>query len=366
MARHVDAHIRGALVRGGSEDLLEEAVQDREDFDVTVVVDRLDPVRLQVEGINHVDVVEVGGGRLVGDVHRVIQRNVPDREGLPLRVPRLDPALVVVVQLRQAGRHLAGARAGSRHNDEVAAGLHVLVGAVALVRDDALDVRGVAGDREVAVDADAELLEALLHLGGRLVVVRPLRDDDGTDVQATLTEFVDLTQNLVVVGGSHVGADLAAREVLGVNSDDDLDLVRQFAQHTHLVIGRETGQNARGVHVIDQLATELQIQLAAEFASSLGNVSRLHLNVLITIKTDAVHASSEVAEMLGAVRAGRSGAVTLSGFHCRHAWAARYGWDARKGSDLTRCVAASPSASARCGWRAGACAGPRSRGFRRS
>ena len=296
VARHVDAHIRGALVRGRSEDLLEEAVQDREDFDVAVVVDRLDPVRLQVEGINHVDVIEVGGGRLVGNVHRVIERNIPDREGLPLRVPRLDPALVVVVQLRQAGRHLAGARAGSRHDHEVAASLHVLVGAVSLVRDDALDVRGVAGDREVAVDADAELLEALLHLGGCLVVVRPLRDDDGTDVQATLTELIDLAQNLVVVGGSHVGADLAAREVLGVNGDDDLDLVSQFAQHTNLVVGRKTGQNTRRVHVVDQLAAELQIQLSAEFASSLGDVSRLHLDVLITIKTDAVHASSEVAD----------------------------------------------------------------------
>ena len=133
MARHVDAHVRGALVGRGAEDLLEQAVQDGEDFHVAVVVDRLDPVRLQVEGIDHVDVVEVGSGRLVGDVHRVIQRNVPDREGLPLRVPRLDPALVVVVQLRQAGRHLARTRAGSRHDDEVAAGLHVLVGAVALV-----------------------------------------------------------------------------------------------------------------------------------------------------------------------------------------------------------------------------------------
>ncbi len=104
---------------------------------------------------------------------------------------------------------------------------------VALVRDDALDVRGVAGDREVAVDADAELLEALLHLGGCLVVVRPLRDDDGTDVQAALAELVDLAQNLVIIGGAHVGADLAAREILGVDGDDDLHLIGQLAQHTY-------------------------------------------------------------------------------------------------------------------------------------
>ena len=149
----------------------------------------------------------------------------------------------------------------------------------------------------MAVDADAELLEALLHLGGRLVVVRPLRDDDRTDVQATLAELVDLAQNLVIIGGAHVGADLAAREILGVDGDDDLHLIGQLTQHTYLVVGREAGQDARGMHVVDQLAAELQIQLAAELASSLRNVSRLHLDVLITVKTDAVHASSEVAEI---------------------------------------------------------------------
>ena len=210
----------------------------------------------------------------------------------------------------------------------------------------------------MTVDADAELLKALLDLGSRLVVVRPLGDDNRADEQATLAELVDLTQNLVVVGGSHVGADLAAREILGVDGYDDLDFVGQFAQHTHLVVGRETGQNTRGMHVVDQLAAELQIQLAAEFTASLGNVPRLHLDVLITVKTDAVHASSEVAEIKEAVRAGRSGAVTLSGFHCRHAGPAGDDRRAQKEADLTRCVVAWPSVSAHYGWRAGACAGP--------
>ena len=218
----------------------------------------------------------------------------------------------------------------------------------------------------MAVDADAELLEAFLDLGGRLVVVRPLGDDDGSDVQAALTELVDLAQDLVVVCGAHVGAHLAAREVLGVDGDDDLDLVGQFAQHTHLVVGGKSGQDTRGVHVVDQLAAKLEVELAAEFAASLGDVSRLHLDVLITVKTDAVHASSEVAEIEEAVRAGRAGAVAPSGFHCKGGGVPLYGWHARKGSDLTRCGAASPNASARCGWRAGACAGPRSRGFPQS
>ena len=147
----------------------------------------------------------------------------------------------------------------------------------------------------MTVDADAKLLEALLDLGGRLVVVCPLSDDDGADVQAALPELVNLTQDLVVVGGAHVGAHLAPSKILGVDGDDDLDLVGQLAQHAHLVVGGETGQDARGVHVVNQLAAELQVELPAELTAPLGDMARLHLDVTITIKTDAVHASSEFA-----------------------------------------------------------------------
>ena len=131
-------------------------------------------------------------------------------------------------------------------------------------------------------------------------------------------QLVDLTQHLIVVGGTHVSADLAAGKILGVHRDNDFNLVGQFSQHPHLVVGRETGQDTRSVHVVDQFSAELQIQLSAELAATAGNVSRLHLDVTITVKTDAVHASSEVANMRRAAHRGRSGAFAPSEFHCRY------------------------------------------------
>ena len=62
---------------------------------------------LQVEVVNHVDVIQVNSGRFVGDVHGVVQRKIPDREGLKLRVSRGHSALVIVVELREAGCELA-------------------------------------------------------------------------------------------------------------------------------------------------------------------------------------------------------------------------------------------------------------------
>ena len=134
-----------------------------------------------MERVDDVRVVEVGGRGLIGDVHGVRQRQVPHGESLELGVARLDAALVLVVDLRQAGRELAGAGAGGRHHDERAGGLDVLVLAVALVGDDEVDVVGVALDGVVQLAGDAEVGQAVAErVGGALA--RVLRYDDGRDL----------------------------------------------------------------------------------------------------------------------------------------------------------------------------------------
>ena len=291
VAGHIDAHLRGGAVGRGAQDLLEQALQDGEDLDVPVVVDGLDPVGRQVEGVDHVDVVEVGRGGLVGDVDRVVQGQVPDREGLELGVAGGDPADVVVVHLRQAGRHLAAARPRGGDDDEVAGGPDVLVAPVALRRDDAGDVAGVAGDRVVAVDRDAQLLQLALEVPGLGVVLGPLGDDDASHQQAVGAEGVDVPQNLVLVAGAEVSANLIAGEIPGVDGDDDLDLVGELGEHDDLVVRGEAGQHARGVHVVDELAPELEVEPASELGAALRDALGLHMQVLVPVEAYA-HAHS--------------------------------------------------------------------------
>ena len=145
-----------------------------------------------MEGVDHVDVVEVSGCCLVGDVDRVVQRQVPDRERLPLRVAGANATLVVVVELGQAGCHLAGARAGGGDDDQVVGGLDVFICAVAFVRDDARNVVRVAGDREVAVNGNTEALKLLLHGLRFAIIVSPLSNNNRADVQSVVAEFVDV------------------------------------------------------------------------------------------------------------------------------------------------------------------------------
>ena len=55
------------------------------------------PFITAVLGVNHIDIVEVGGGGLICDIHRVAQRQTPHRECLELGVTGLDTTLVLII-----------------------------------------------------------------------------------------------------------------------------------------------------------------------------------------------------------------------------------------------------------------------------
>ena len=99
-AHHVHAHVRRGLVGNGAGQALKQGLQKREGLDVAVVVHRGFAVCGEVEVVDDVGVVEVHRGCLVGQVHRVVERQVPDGEGLKLGVARLHAAQILVVDLR--------------------------------------------------------------------------------------------------------------------------------------------------------------------------------------------------------------------------------------------------------------------------
>ena len=77
--------------------------------------------------VDNVDIVEVGGCRLICEVDGVLQGQVPYGKRLELCVSRLDAAQVVVIELGEAGRHLPASGAGRGYNDERALGLDIFI-----------------------------------------------------------------------------------------------------------------------------------------------------------------------------------------------------------------------------------------------
>ena len=292
VARHIDAHVRRRLVGGVPHQFFEQCVEHGEDLDVAVVVDRDLAVCAQMVGVDHIDVVEVGGRRLVGDVDGMVERQVPDRECLVLCISRLDAALVVVVELRQACRHLAAAGTGGGDDDKLLCRLDIFVLAVAFVADDVGDVVGIAFDVVVAVDFEPQFFEPVFESDSFDILFVELRKHDAADIKPLVAEDVDQSEHVLVVGDPEVGAQLVGGDVVAVDDDDDLRLVFELLQHDDLVVGRKAGQHARGVKVVEQLAAEFEVEFAAEFFDALVDAFRLHCQILFAVKTYFVHKTS--------------------------------------------------------------------------
>ena len=284
VAGHVDAHVGGGAVGALAGDQVEHGVQHREDLDVAVVVDRRLPVGLQMEGVDHVDIVQVGGGGLIGQVHRVLQGQVPDGEGLKLGVAGLYAALVFMVQLGQADRHFSAAGAGCSDHHQGPLGLDVVVFAVALIADDPRHIAGITGDLVVAEGADAQAVELFLK-GFHLRLGGVHGHADAAHKQPHALEGVDQAQHVHVVSDAVVAADLVVDDVLCADDHDDLGLILQLQQHLELGVGLETGQHAGSMVIVEQFAAEFHIQLVVELGDPVPDMRRLHGKVLVVVKS---------------------------------------------------------------------------------
>ena len=236
-----------------------------------------------MEGIDHVDVVQVCCRRLVSDIDGMAQGQVPDGEGLELGVSGLDAPLVLMIELGQAGGHLAAAGTGGRDDDQVAAGLYIVIASKSLVAEDVADILRVAVNDIVQIGTDAQGTQLLAEFIGR-ALARILGDHDAGDEKASGLQGVLEAQDIYVIGDAQVAADLVLFNGRSVNDDHDLGLILELLQHLQLVVRRESGQDTGGVIIIEQLTSEFQVQLA-ELGHPLLNVLGLKAEIFVGIKS---------------------------------------------------------------------------------
>lgn len=82
---------------GFSVNLFKNRVQNRKYFYVTVVVDGRLTVGFQMERVDHVDVVQICGCRLICEVDRMLQRQIPDRKCLEFGISCMDSAFMFMI-----------------------------------------------------------------------------------------------------------------------------------------------------------------------------------------------------------------------------------------------------------------------------
>ena len=288
VAHHVDAHIRGRLVGAAAQNLFKDGHQHRESLHIPVVVHSGDSVGIQVEGVYHVHIVQVRGSRLIGKIHRMIQWDVPDGEGLKLRIACVIAPLVLMVQLAQAGGQLAAAGAGSGHHHERPGGFDVLVPAKALIADNPASVGGVAGDAVVMVHPNSQRLQSRLEGPGNGLPVKPGQYHAG-NIEPEAPEHVNQPDHVPVVGNSQIPPDFVLFYVVGIDDNHHLHLILQLQQHPEFAVRLEARQHPGRVVVIIELAAEFQIQLSSKSGNPLPDVFRLHLQVMVIVKSLTNH-----------------------------------------------------------------------------
>ena len=152
------------------------------------------------------------------------------------------------------------------------------------------------------VAGDPQVLETAAEgVGGALAGV--LGEHDRAHEEAVGAEDVGQAQDVLVVGDAQVAAGAALLDVAGVDGDDDLHVIRQALEHAELGVRLEPGQHAARVVVVEQLAPELQVQLAAELGDALLDVLGLQADVLLVVESLA-HGGKLLSN--GHARAGRT------------------------------------------------------------
>ena len=122
-----------------------------------------------MEGVNHIHVLQIRSGGLIGHIHGMLQGQIPNGEGFKLSIASLNPALIFMIQLGQAGSHLATARSGGSHHHQRAGGLYIIVASITLIADNMLHIMRITLDGIMEVNLNIQCLQLLFEAFDRFL-----------------------------------------------------------------------------------------------------------------------------------------------------------------------------------------------------
>jgi hypothetical protein len=139
----------------------------------------------------------------------------------------------------------------------------------------------------VDIDGNPAAFELVLELHGPGLVVKP-GDHDAPQLDPPLAQVVDQLHRVGVVRDAEVGPHLFPFDGPGMDAQQDLGLVLELCQQTHLDVGVVAGQHASGVIVEQEFPAELQVQFIAKAAHAFENRRGLLFQVLPVVKADSI------------------------------------------------------------------------------
>ena len=275
VAYHIDTHVGRRLVRILAVDALENGIEHRKNLDVAIIIDRHLAIGLEMVRVNHVHIIEISRRSLIRQVQRMLERQIPDRERLELRIAGLDTPFVLLIELGQTHSHLSAARSRSRNRHERPGGRNVVIPSETVLRVDQGHIVRIALDGVVVIGLDTAplQLDAVVVRAGLTIVVS---DDHGADQEAMPLELIMKPQHIHVIRDAQVIADLVPLNVQCAYDNDDFRAVGQLPEHAHLGIRPETRQNPACMIVIEKFTSEFEVKFVSELRNPLSDVFGLN------------------------------------------------------------------------------------------
>ena len=240
---HINAHIGGRFIRRITADTAEHCIDYGKNFHVAVIVNGCLTVGFQVEGVDHIHIVQVCRSRLVCHIDGMLEGKIPNGKGFEFCISRTNTAFAIVVKLAHANRHLSATGTGCGNNHKGARGFNIVVFAVSLIAYDTVDIGRITLDFIVTVHTYAKGLQTSLEFEcGRLI--SPTGKNNTSNHQSKSTECIDQTQNIKVIGNTKVTAHLILFNIRCTDNNNDLGFIFQLCKHAHLAIGGKSGKHA--------------------------------------------------------------------------------------------------------------------------
>jgi len=131
---------------------------------------------------------------------------------------------------------------------------------------------------------DAPSFQFVSELDGcRLAVETGDHHAENGDVPTA--QIVDELQGVGIVGNAEIGPYFLSFDVPGVDAQQDVGLILQLPEKTHLHVGIVAGQDPGGVIVVEKLAAEFEVELVLEPRDALQDLRRLFPDVLFVVKS---------------------------------------------------------------------------------
>ena len=98
-AYHIYTHVCRGLVWALTHDTLQNRLEHWEHLYITVIVHSCLTICFEVEWIDHIHIIQIHSSCLIGQIDRVREWQIPNWEGLELRIASLQSTLILMVEL---------------------------------------------------------------------------------------------------------------------------------------------------------------------------------------------------------------------------------------------------------------------------